>query len=331
MASIAVPEILDRVACAGAAGLAYPAAEPERRDLELCLAQGIPLEIREGRVRLRRDRDLLVPAWIEEETPLVAWDRLKVLGYFEAGSTNEEALSRARQGTEGGTVIYAECQTAGRGRKGRQWVSPARCGLYFSIILRPTQPPNHWALLALAAAVAAAHALREFSQEGVIPRPLDLELKWPNDVLISGKKAAGILLETSAAAGWLSAAVLGVGMNVSPGPLPDELRAQVTSVGEEAGVQVPRRHLLARFLYHFQLGYDLFERGAHAKILDQWKKSSSMWNNTPVWIVEEGAARPAVTSGLTDSGALVVRNLDGAEEVILAGDVSIRRLAPEER
>jgi BirA family biotin operon repressor/biotin-[acetyl-CoA-carboxylase] ligase len=159
---------------------------------------------------------------------------------------------------------------------------------------------------------------------------LDLELKWPNDVLLSGKKAAGILLETAGMGGTISAVVVGVGINVYPVQFPGDLSDQATSISEAAGVQVPRRHLLVRFLYHFQSEYDLFQRGEHAAILRQWKSFSHMWKDTPVWIMGNDGARPGVTAGLTESGALLVRGPDGSETEILAGDVSIRHAGREE-
>jgi BirA family transcriptional regulator, biotin operon repressor / biotin---[acetyl-CoA-carboxylase] ligase len=173
--------------------------------------------------------------------------------------------------------------------------------------------------------------LRELSEEGLIPRPLDLDLKWPNDVLLSGKKAAGILLETAGSGGITSAVVVGVGINVNPIRLPEDLGDQATSIGEAAGVAIPRRHLLVRFLYYFQLAYDLFERGESPAILQQWKSFSSMWHDTPVWITGKDGSRPGVTAGLTESGALLVRNPDGTECEILAGDVRIRRKGSEVR
>jgi BirA family biotin operon repressor/biotin-[acetyl-CoA-carboxylase] ligase len=276
-------------------------------------------------------QDQLVPERIVAETPAIAWDRLQVLSFQEIGSTNEEALRRARQGAPGGTIVVAESQTQGRGRKGRRWISPPGSGLYFSLILRPEQPLSHWPLLTQVASVALARTLQALPQEALIAHPLDLELKWPNDVLISGRKTAGILLETAGAGGILSAAVMGVGINVSKVELPVDLRDQVTSVSEAAGVLVSRRHLLVRFLYHFQLGYKLFEQGEHEAILDQWKSLSRMWKDTPVWILEDERRRPAVTRGLSATGALIVETADGAEETLLAGDVSIRRSAREER
>jgi BirA family biotin operon repressor/biotin-[acetyl-CoA-carboxylase] ligase len=279
----------------------------------------------------RIDHDELVADRIVDETPAVVWNSLNVFCYREIASTNDEALQRARLGAESGTLIVSECQTRGRGRKGRRWISPAGSGIYFSLVLLPRRPLGDWPLLTHVASVALARTLQALPEEGIIPQPLDLELKWPNDVLLSGKKTAGILLETGGAGGTITAAIVGVGVNVGKVELPIDLQDQVTSVGEAAGVLVPRRHILVRFLYHFQLGYDLFLRGQDAAILDQWKSFSRMWTNTPVWITEDGRSRPAVTRGLSETGGLIVQWPDGTEETILAGDISIRRWSRGER
>jgi BirA family biotin operon repressor/biotin-[acetyl-CoA-carboxylase] ligase len=279
---------------------------------------------------MERDNDALVPEWIVEETPAIAWDKLEVAAFQQIASTNEEALRRARLGAPAGTLILAESQTHGRGRQGRLWISPAGAGIYFSLIVRPERPLCDWPLLTHVAAVALATTLDALYPEGLIPHPLDVELKWPNDVLISGRKTAGILLETAAGHGDLGAAIVGVGINISPCEFPVELGGTATSIGEMAGVRVPRRRLLVDYLHHFQLAYDLFVRGDDTGILDRWKKFARMWKDTPVWIVEGARRRPAITRGITDTGALMIQTPDGAEEVIVAGDVSIRRADREE-
>ncbi len=196
MSSIAIPAILDRLAHVGVDGLPYPNSCQDHDELELCRSWHYRIECREGRARLEFDHDQLVPSWIVAETPAVAWEALRTEGYLEIGSTNEYALRRARQGASTGTLIFAEAQTAGRGRLGRQWFVPPRGGLCFSLIVCPLTSSSSWPLLTHVASTALAFAIRELESEDVIPVPLDLELKWPNDVLISGKKAAGILLET---------------------------------------------------------------------------------------------------------------------------------------
>ncbi len=331
MTPIPVPKILDRLARAGKAGLAGSLTESEREELELCRKWGYRFEVADQRVCLPFDRDLLIPAWIAGETPAVVWERLHVEGFFETGSTNEEAVLRSRHGAADGTVIYAESQTSGKGRTGRQWISPPGTGIYFSLILRPKQDPSCWALLTHVSSLALAQTLSEFFREGIIQRALDLELKWPNDVLIAGKKTAGILLETAGIGSVIEAAVVGVGVNVNQMPLPENLRGRVTSLNEATGTRVPRRQLMVRFLYHFQIAYDLFNRGQYRDILEQWKGFSRMWSNTPVWIVDGEQRYPAVTVGLTESGALLVRTPDGIEHTVLAADVSVRQSPYEER
>jgi BirA family biotin operon repressor/biotin-[acetyl-CoA-carboxylase] ligase len=321
MSTIPVPGILNQIARAGEKGLALSGSSG---DLELCRVWGMPLETRDESTRLVFDHDTLVPLWIESETPAISWDKLRVLGFLEIGSTNEEAAVRARSDAPEGLLVYAEKQTSGRGRKGRHWSSPGGAGLYFSLLLRPPNPLNCWPLLTHVASIALAQILKELSAEHWIPHPLAVDLKWPNDVLLSGRKAAGILLETVQQEQHTAAAVLGVGINIKSESLPEELKEIATSVSQEAGVFIPRRRLLVRYLYHLQIGYELFKRGQYQKILDQWKTHSSMWDGVPVWL-HEGAQRSlVVTCGLSDMGALKVRTPDGTEETVLAADVSVR-------
>jgi len=220
-------------------------------------------------------------------------------------------------------VIYAEKQTEGRGRKARRWESPPGVGLYFSIVARPSQPVSCWPILNHVAGVALAQAVEDLTAAQAVSRSLEVDLKWPNDLMVSGKKAAGILLETTGGAGNPFGAVVGVGINVGPESFPEALRDRATSLSE-AGVFVPRRRLLVRFLSLFQEGFSLFERGEYGKILEQWKCHSTMWDGVPVWVEDGAGSRPAVTCGLTELGALRIRNEDGSEEALLAADVSVR-------
>lgn len=325
MASVPVPLVLDRLADAGSRGLSLEETAADASDLELCRTWGFRLNVEEGRIVLPFDRDRLVPRWIADETPSIAWERLRVAGFFETGSTNEEATAAAIRGEPEGWLVYAEKQISGRGRKGRRWVSRPGLGLYFSLLVRPRRPLDRWVLLTQVASVALVRSLKSLSEEGWTARKLEVDLKWPNDVLLSGKKTAGILIETAGAGPKPEGAVVGVGINMGKGSVPEELSGLATSVGVEAGGEVPRRLLLVRFLYFFQLGYGLLEGGEDSAILDQWKSLSSMWDGVAVWIVQEGDARPAVTCGLTDTGALRIRRPDGVEETVVAADVSLRR------
>ncbi len=321
--SIHIPDFLNELARAGLNGASIGMDEVPRAELELCLKWGFPLRVEGDHVHLSRDADALIPAWIEQETPALSWKRLRALGYLEVGSTNEVALEEARRGAPSGTLIVAERQLAGRGRKGRAWVSPAGVGIYCTLVVRPNQPQKSWPLLTHASSVALAGALQEIAAGAASGEPVVVDLKWPNDVLLGGKKAAGILLETVTAREDCGA-VIGVGINVHPGSVPAELQESATSVGEQTAARVPRRQLLVRFLNHFQLCYDLFERGSARELLERWKECSSMWNGTDVWVQDERERRPATTCGLTDLGALRIRRPDGGEETLVAGDVTIR-------
>ncbi len=320
-----IPSLLERVASAGSAGLDLQDNPHALRDIELCRAWGYPVEVGGGRAWFTRDPDLLVPAWIEEEAGRIAWKGIRVRGFLETGSTNDEALALARAGASEGTLVLALRQTAGRGRLGRRWISPAGAGIYFSLVLRPGRTLGQWPTLTHAAAVALFRALEDLRTQRLIPTELDLDLKWPNDILVSGKKAAGILLETALKGESAVAAVIGVGINVFPSSVPADLTPAATAVGLEAGVPVPRRWLLVRFLTHFKVGYHLFGRGCFAEIIDQWKSCSTMWDGVEITVRDGDRDRAAVTCGLTESGALRIRTEEGGDEILLAGDVSIRR------
>jgi BirA family biotin operon repressor/biotin-[acetyl-CoA-carboxylase] ligase len=326
MPTLKVPSILIDLGHVGKNGLPENTAAWFQKELDLCREWGFRLKTANGRISLEYDHDQLVPDWIQKETPAIAWDWLRVNAFFRLQSTNSEALEMARKGAPAGTLVIAEEQTAGKGRYGRTWVSPARKGLYFTVVLRPTQPLRAWPLLTHVASVALAETLKELSTLKVIPHPLDVDLKWPNDVLISGRKCAGILLE-AAAEGSHRAAAIGVGINIRQGSVPESLESTATCLDEMAGTVAPRRKVLVLFLEKFQECYLLFAQGDHAGLLARWKSSSSMWDGAEVWITEGDVRRSAVTCGLNEIGALMVRTPEGKLETVFAADVSVRRAA----
>ena len=201
MPDLEIPRLLYALARAGPEGIEAPSDPASLGEIDLCRGWKFPVETRGGRLFLARNSDTLVPAWIEEEAPVLGWERLSAAGYLEIASTNEEALRRARAGAPGGSLVYAETQSSGRGRKGRRWHSPPGEGLYFTLLVRPGQPVLRWPILTHVASLALAQALEEVARLESFPRPLEIDLKWPNDVLLSGRKTAGILLETASAGG----------------------------------------------------------------------------------------------------------------------------------
>ncbi|MDI9613874.1 MAG: biotin--[acetyl-CoA-carboxylase] ligase [Acidobacteriota bacterium] len=324
MNAIKLPSILTDLGHVGEAGLPLGAGAWFERELELCREWGFQLETIGGRVRLAPDPDALVPYWIQRETPALAWEWLRIHGFLSVDSTNREALDLARGGAPGGSLVCAEQQSAGKGRMGRSWFSPRGTGIYASLVVRPTREQQRWPLLAHVAAVSLYDAISA-CVVGMAARRLDIDLKWPNDVLLGGRKCAGILLESLSSGEGAPAVVVGVGINVHPGSVPAELEGEAVSVAEMAGRTVPRRLLLVTFLYHFQKGYREFEAGDDAGILEGWKTRSSMWDGVPVWILEGAVRRAAVTCGLDETGALLVRTEAGALETVFAGDIRVRR------
>lgn len=320
MTAISIPEILDHIAQAGAVGISIdPSAAGG--SLELCRKQGYQFESSNGRICLPFNRDWLVPYWIKREISQELWASLSVSGFFETESTNDEVLKQARSGALEGYLVFSETQSSGRGRIGRRWISTAGAGLYFSLLLRPACRQKDWPLLTFAVSLALYETLRDLKVCGIADRTLAIDLKWPNDVFISGKKAAGILLETTGQ----ESAVVGIGINVSKGSVPDELKEEAVSIEHEAKCFIPRRWLLVRFMKNFGGWYRRFTRGEFAAILDQWKAYSSMWDKTPIWVTESRARRAATTCGLSDTGGLKILTGEGKQEILLAGDVSVRR------
>ena len=322
---IRYPFILTDLAHVGSQGLAVSDESWFQDELALCREWNFPIKIDDdGRVRIGYDDEMLIPCRVQQEAPAIAWNGLRVSGFLRLDSTNREACDQARAGASEGTLIYSETQTAGKGRLDRDWFSAAGKGVYISLILRPIQPWKYWPILTHVAAVALIDALKSVERGMKFPKTLDVDLKWPNDVLLAGKKCAGILLETLTPDEKNAAAIVGVGINVHHGSVPEELADAAACVDDAAGVVVPRRRLLILFLKHFQSVYQLFQKGKFEEILEKWKSFSSMWNGAPVTLFESGRTRNAVTCGLDGIGALRVRLEDGSVETLLAGDVRVR-------
>ena len=230
-------------------------------------------------------------------------------------STNEFAKELAHQGAIEGTVVIAEEQTDGRGRRGRIWYSPTGQGLWFSVILRPPIAPVDIPKLTLVWAVAAAKTLREWSG-------LPAGIKWPNDILIDNRKVAGILTEMNAEPDKVNYLVIGIGVNVNldPGDISADLAGIVTSVAEQKGGPVVRAELLAALLNNLDSLYQNFLAGGFSSILTAWKGMSVTLNR---WVridslnnIDEGIA-----FDIDDEGALLLMKKDGSMKRILCGDV----------
>jgi BirA family transcriptional regulator, biotin operon repressor / biotin---[acetyl-CoA-carboxylase] ligase len=325
MSKLTHPAVLTHLGQVGDMGLAVRADPQFQDEVGQCRRWGFKIRSSGDRISLIFDHEQLVPQWIEKETPPIAWERLWAKGFLRLQSTNTEARILAEQGAPGGTLVFAEEQTAGRGRQDRAWHSPAGTSLYCTLIVRPRQARKSWPLLTHVASIALVEAIKELAEHNIIAFPLDTDIKWPNDVLLSGKKCAGLLLEALWDNGANDAALVGFGINVHKGSVPGELTGEGACLDEMAHTVVPRRKLLVLYLKHFQICYLMYEQGRYREVLDQWKLNSSMWNGAPIYIGKGEARREAVTCGLNDLGALMVRTSDGKLETLFAEDVSISR------
>ena len=326
MSDLRLPSVLNDLGQAGEAGLPLLETLGFLEELQLCRDWGFKLQNIHDRVHLIFDSDQLVPAWIQAETPAIAWEALRINGYLRLRSTNAAALELAMKGAPEGTLILAEDQTAGRGRKNRAWFSSRSAGLCCTLVLRPKQAQKYWPLLTLATSIALVDALTDLVARKIIPVRLDIDIKWPNDVMVSGRKCAGILVETLVNDALNPAAVVGFGINVRKDNVPGSLISDAVSLDEIAGVKVPRRHLLVKFLYYFQHCYLAFEQQKYHELVERWKNYSSMWNGVRVWIGEGERRHEAITCGLNEIGALLVRRQDGSLETVFAETI---RISPE--
>jgi BirA family biotin operon repressor/biotin-[acetyl-CoA-carboxylase] ligase len=236
--------------------------------------------------------------------------------FQETTSTNDVAARLARGGAEEGAVVFAESQTKGRGRMGRAWVSPAGKGLWFTVLLRPDCPPQGTTQLTVAAATALARAVT--LQTGIVP-----EIKWPNDILIRGRKIAGILTEMRAEVDRVQEVLLGIGMdvNLEAADFADGLRRTATSLKLETGQKVNRAELAVAVLRELDRDYQAVAEGHFDRLAEQWAERCSTLGCQVAIRIGDRVVRGRAES-LDNDGALLVRGLHGHLERIVGGDVT---------
>lgn len=239
--------------------------------------------------------------------------------FEETTSTNDIIEKLARDNVKEGVVVFAESQTKGRGRLGRKWMSPARKGLWFSVLLRPAMRPAAVTQLTIAAATALNRAIR--AQTGLEP-----EIKWPNDILVRGKKVAGILTELSAELDKVKYVILGVGIsvNLNPGEFPPELRKHATSLKIETGQRQDRAALAVKILQELDHDYGLVCSGRFETVADEWEEHCLTLGRRVVIHVGDRKIQGCAESLDTD-GALLLRTQHGHLERIIGGDVTLEK------
>lgn len=262
---------------------------------------------------LQKSADVLIPAMLRrrlEGTPFAK----HMHHFFTIGSTNDAALELGHSGAPHGTVVLAEQQTAGRGRVGRKWHSEKSNGIYMSVLLRPGISPVEAPLITLVAGLAARDAVAE--QTGVAP-----DVRWPNDLMLGGKKCGGILTEMHAEPDRVQYVVVGIGINVNHETLPSDIRGLATSLRIETGHTQSRNELVVRLLRALDGYYNQFLRQGTEAILRRFREVSSYCEGKRVRVATATETYLATTAGLDSSGVLRVRRENGKTEPVLAGDV----------
>jgi len=224
----------------------------------------------------------------------------------------QEAARMAAAGCPYGTAVIADEQTAGQGRHGHSWHSERGAGLYVSVVLRLSLPPNSLPALTLALGLACAEAIARVC--GLSP-----DLRWPNDVMIDGRKVAGILVQLADSAAGV--AIAGIGVNVNHERFPEELLAEATSLSLAAGSTQSREELLIVLLPAIDSFARMLLEGGPAPVLEMFTRHSSYACGRRVRVEQPGGALEGVTAGLNPAGFLILRGDDGSESLILAGGV----------
>lgn len=238
--------------------------------------------------------------------------------YFDAtDSTNVQAKRLAEAHAPHGTLVVSDRQDGGKGRRGRSWASPSGVGIWMSLILRPEIAPSSASMLTLAAALAVREGIQE--ETGLSPL-----IKWPNDLVLNGKKICGILTEMSTELMEIQYVITGIGINVNQREFPSEIRDTATSLSLEAGRCFRRSSLIAAILKAFEKDYAAFLKTGDLSLLLEEYNACLVNRGKEVCILDPSGEYRAVAEGIDESGSLLVTLPDGTRREIISGEVSVR-------
>ncbi|MCF8720392.1 biotin--[acetyl-CoA-carboxylase] ligase [Nitrospina gracilis] len=240
----------------------------------------------------------------------------EIIAYDQVDSTNDLAKNLLFQGAPEGTVVIADSQTRGKGRLGRSWYSEPDTGLYFSLVLKPTLAQDHIPNLTLMAAVAVVEALNQINSQNAT-------LKWPNDILLNGRKLGGILSE-QVVDGPHPGVIIGIGLNVSQDRFPEDIAELATSLLIETGTHPARYELLSNIIRNLHNYYQILLEDNVGLILSHWRQNTRMLG-VPILLRRGHQTHSGIAMDLDDCGRLVV-HLDSGEELAFdSGEVTLRQ------
>ena len=245
------------------------------------------------------------------------WAGHPVVYYDTLGSTNLQAKLDAENGAAQGTLVVADMQTAGRGRRGRSWSSPPGTNVYYTLILKPDISPDKASMLTPVMGLAVAEGIRRTSG-------LEAMIKWPNDIVIHGKKVCGMLAEMSVERDFIHYVVIGVGINVGQQEFPEEIAATATSLSRECGTKVPRGKLIVNVMKAFEEYYGIFLESENLSGLMETYDRLLVNYGRQVRVLDPKGEFDGIARGINEQGELRVERKDGSVENVYAGEVSVR-------
>lgn len=268
--------------------------------------------------RLTALSNLLLPDEITDGIETSVFGRKDIFYYDIIDSTNNKAKELAARGAPEGSIVIAEQQSAGRGRKGRSWLSSASEGLCISLILRPTIPPTEISKITLMAAVAISEALLSLTE-------IEIKIKWPNDLIVNKKKLAGILTEMSMEVDAIDYVVIGLGLNVNSikSSFADEVKDIATSLHIETGTQYSRAQVAQAFLTWFEKLYFEVQKNGFHSLITRWKELSNIIGKK-VAVDEAGKTVIGTVKDIAEDGTLILVDDNKQIQKIISGDVIIR-------
>lgn len=244
------------------------------------------------------------------------WAGQKLLYLSVVDSTNTKVKELAEQGYPNGTLVVADSQTAGRGRRGRVWESPAGNSIYMSLLLKPKINPNHASMITLVAALALSKAISDTTNRTA-------GIKWPNDIVMNGKKVCGILTEMSAQHNYVNHIIVGVGINVHTESFPEEISHMATSLFLETGEHINRLELIEAVWEAFEYYYEIYLQTEDLSNLVQEYNANLVNMHQMVKVLDSREPFEGKAMGITDRGELIV-DTAGSRRFVSSGEVSVR-------
>lgn len=244
------------------------------------------------------------------------WAGCEIYCFDSIDSTNTKAKELAEAGHPSGTLVVADQQTLGRGRRGRSWESPAGTGIFMTLMLKPDINPNNASMLTLVAAMATARAITEVAGEAA-------QIKWPNDIVMNGKKVVGILTEMSAQFDYINHIVVGIGINVHNEEFPEEIAKTASSLLLECGHRIHRASLIEAFLEEFERLYAVYLETEDMSGLQKEYDSLLVNRGRQVRVLDPKEPFEGKAMGITKKGELIVDTWE-SRKLVSSGEVSVR-------